>query len=171
MEKSKLIKFLNNIPDDVRCDVHGEYNGFGGECNVSVWCGKYLIRGWKDKIDHGSSIAEILSSHVSDKWVCVSSENDDDIMKGAFFDAYVEEAREALKVDWNVKLREEIEEYIDSKPNKKQISLANAINLVLKKNYHFAKRTTKSEYDKFIKDNIKEYKDWLDANNPASVGY
>ena len=40
MERSKLIKFLNNIPDDVRCDVHGEYNGSGGECNVSVWCGK-----------------------------------------------------------------------------------------------------------------------------------
>lgn len=136
MEKSKLIKFLNNIPDDVRCDVHGEYNGCGCECCVDLWCGKILMGRWKDKIDRGSSIAEILSSHVSDNWVCVSSENDDDIVKGAFFDAYVEEAKEALKVDWNVKIMEEIEEYIDSKPNEKQISLANAINLALKKNHH-----------------------------------
>ena len=119
MERSKLIKFLNNIPDDVRCDVHGEYNGSGGECNVSVWCGKLLIRGWEDKIDRGSSIVEILSSYVSDNWVCVSYENDDDIVKNAFFDEYVEEAREALKVDWNAKIREEIEEYIDSKSNEK----------------------------------------------------
>lgn len=171
MERSKLIKFLNNIPDDVRCDVHGEYNGSGGECNVSVWCGKTLIRGWKDKIDRGSSIAEILLSYVSDNWVCVSYENDDDIVKGAFFDAYIEEAREALKVDWNVKIREEIEEYIDSKPTEEQISFANAINFALEKNHYFAKHTTKSEYDRFIKDNIKEYKDWLNANNPANFGY
>ena len=171
MEKNKLIKFLNLIPDDVRCNVHGEYNGIGYECLVDVWCGKTLIRGWKDKIDHGSSIDEVMSSYVSDNWNCISMDYDDDLVKGAFFDAYVEEAREALKIDWNAKIRDEIDEYIDSKPNENQISLANAINLALKKNQYFCKHTTKSEYDKFIKDNMKEYKTWLRDHDPSNFGY
>ena len=91
MEKNKLISFLNLIPDDVRCNIHGEYNGIGYECLVDVWCGKYLIRGWKDKIDNGSSIDEIMSSYVSDNWNCVSTDYDDDIVKGALFDSYIEE--------------------------------------------------------------------------------
>ena len=86
-------------------------------------------------------------------------------------DAYVEEAREALKIDWNAKIRDEIDEYIDSKPNENQISLANAISLALKKNQYFCKHTTKSEYDKFIKDNMKEYKTWLRDHDPSNFGY
>lgn len=171
MEKTKLIKFLNLIPDDIRCNVHGEYNGIGYECLVDVWCGKFLIRGWKDKIDHGSSIDEVMSSYVSDNWNCVSTDYDDDIVKCSGFDSYIEKAYEALKIDWDAKIRNEIEEYIESKPNEKQISLANTINLALNRNVHFHKHTTRSEYDKFIKDNIKEYKTWLNDHNPSNFGY
>lgn len=171
MEKNKLISFLNLIPDDVRCNIHGEYNGIGYECLVDVWCGKYLIRGWKDKIDNGSSIDEIMSSYVSDNWNCVSTDYDDDIVKGALFDSYIEEAREALKIDWDAKIRKEIEKYIESKPNEKQISLANAINLALKKNAYFSKHMSKSDYDKFIRDNMNEYNIWLEQHNPKKLGY
>lgn len=173
MEKTKLIKILNLIPDDVRCDIHGEYNGCGGECIVSVWCGKRLIRGWKDKIDGGASIDDILSSYVADDWNCVCSDYGDVDLdnKSNYFDEYIEQAREALNIDWDDKIRKEIEEYIGNKPTENQISLANAINLALKKNAYFSKHMSKSDYDKFIRDNMNEYNIWLEQHNPKKLGY
>lgn len=173
MEKTKLIKVLNLIPNDVRCDIHGEYNGSGGECIVSVWCGKRLIRGWKDKSDGGASIDDILSSYVADDWNCVYSDFGDGDFdnKSNYFDEYIEQAREALNIDWDAKIRKEIEEYIDNKPTEDQISLANAINLALKKNTYFSKHMSKLEYDKFIRGNMKEYENWLNEHNPRKLGY
>ena len=171
MEKNKLISFLNLIPDDVRCNIHGEYNGIGYECLVDVWCGKYLIRGWKDKIDSGEEVEEVLKSYVADNWRCVSEDVEDDIVKSFGFDKCIEDAREALKVDWDGMIRAEIEKYVSDKPNQKQIQLAHKINVALNKNKYFGKNTTKSECDKFIKENLNEYNDWLSDNKPSNFGY
>ena len=35
MEKNKLISFLNLIPDDVRCNIHGEYKDWLSDNNPS----------------------------------------------------------------------------------------------------------------------------------------
>ena len=171
MEKNKLISFLNLIPDDVRCNIHGEYNGIGYECLVDVWCGKYLIRGWKDKIDSGEEVEDVFKSYVADNWRCVSEDVEDDIVKSCGFDKCIEDAREALKVDWDGMIRAEIEKYVSDKPNQKQVQLANKINVALNKNKCFGKNTTKSEYDKFIKENLNEYNDWLSDNKPSNFGY
>ena len=76
-----------------------------------------------------------------------------------------------MKIDWDAKIRNEIEKYIESKPNEKQISLANAINLAFKKNAYFSKHMSKSDYDKFIRDNMNEYNIWLEQHNPKKLGY
>ena len=125
MEKNKLISFLNLIPDDVRCNIHGEYNGIGYECLVDVWCGKYLIRGWKDKIDSGEEVEDVFKSYVADNWRCVSEDVEDDIVKSCGFDKCIEDARGALKVDWDGMIRAEIEKYVSDKPNQKHVQLAN----------------------------------------------
>lgn len=171
MEKNKLIKFLNLIPDDVRCNIHGEYNGIGYECLVDVWCGKHLIRGWKDKIDSGEAVEEIFKTYVADNWRCVSDDVDDDIMKSYNFDECIEDARAALKVDWDEEIRNEIAKYVSDKPTQNQVQFAHKINVALNKNKYFGKNTTKLEYDKFIKDNLNEYKDWLSYHDPSNFGY
>lgn len=164
MEKKELMSILNMLPNEVRCDVHGEYNGLGGECNVDVWCGKYLRHGWKKEFDRNPSldIGYVIEHYVCDNWSnvsdCVLEHNMDR------FDQVISKAKEALNVDWDKKILTEIHNYIDNKPTNRQIMFAKDIKHWLGLNDVFRNDMTKMDYDKFIKSHIDEYKRLMEKN-------
>lgn len=177
MEKKKLMEFLVKIPDDVRCDVHGECNSSSWDCEVSVWCGKYLIRGWKEALAKHADmpVEDIISRYSADNWKTVgyadSVNGEEFIGTPSDYDNNIAEARKAVAVDWNMCMTNEIAEFRAAVPTEKQISFAKAIRNALGLGNSLDRHWTKKDYSDFISGHIAEYRKWRDDNDPSNYDW
>lgn len=169
MRREKLIECFNKIPSDVRVEVFGEYNGIG-HIEIMIWCGRDLSHDWKDWIDSGEPVDEVLKRCSHDIWNAIAYDEDGEIelVDGHRFNELVKLGREALSTHWDAHLRIKVNEYIANKPTGKQKRFANVIMNALGIKNPFTSSSTKRDYSEFISKNIKSYQEWWKDHNPEN---
>lgn len=169
MDRKELIKCFNSIPEDIRVEVFGEYNGTGS-IEIQAWCGKGLCRGWKDYIDKGYTPEEVIEKYSHDIWKDIAY---DDCGKIEEVDEYtrkdiIDMARIANSVNWDDRLKMEIGEYTANKPTQKQKNFADIIAKCIEVKDKPGRNATKRDYQKFISSHIEEYKKWREETDIAN---
>lgn len=169
MRREKLIECFNKIPSDVRVEVFGEYNGIGG-IEIMIWCGRDLARDWKKRIDSGESVDDVLEHCSHDVWNDIAYDENGDIkfVDDLWFNELVKQACDANTVNWDVNLRNKVNEYIADKPTDKQKRFAKVIMDALDIKNPFTSSSTKRDYSEFIGKNIKAYQEWWKEHNPEN---
>lgn len=167
MDRKELVKCFNGIPEDIRVEVFGEYNGTGS-IEIKAWCGKGLCRGWKEDIDNGSTTEEVIGRYTYDIWKDIAWVNCSKIEDAYDKKEIIDTARIANTVNWDDRLKMEIGEYIANKPTQKQKKFADIIAKCIKVNDKPGRNATKRDYQKFISSHIEEYKKWRDETDIAN---
>lgn len=163
VSKADLVKFLNDIPNDVRCIVTTGDDEL--DPGVYVWTGKILKFGWKHAIDAGITVDDVIKNFMIDNWQQLDNPYGEGITKAYGYDDAIKRAKAAMLIAWRAKISSHIANYIDNKPSFKQIELAKAMCRTLGL-VNLPKDATKKDYDDFIAAYKDEYKEWYASHSP-----